>query len=186
MGRWEIHLVNVLLAATLFLFSLWAYQQLPDSVPVHFNLDGSPTRWAATSFWSWFIGPIIGFGLIALNYGIAAAAPRFPDHVNIPDKKKYQELPLERKLRVLAVTQNLLYVLSTPLLILFLLIQYGSWITSQGGSATPYMVTALILAILMTPGIMIFFLPKVQRVLKRELLEFEEEKLRSATQKSGH
>lgn len=184
MGRREIHLVNALLAAALLFFSIWTYQQLPDSIPAHFNFDGTPTRWADKSVWSWFLGPLIGLGLLVMNYGIAAAVPRFPNAVNIPDKKRYLALPAERKLRVLAVTQDLLYILIIPLLIMFMLIQYGSWIAAQEGSATPYLVTALILGILMAPAIMIFFLPKSQRVLKRELQEFEEEKLRNASRES--
>ena len=184
MGRREIHLVNALLIAGLLLFSIWSYQHLPESIPAHFDFDGTPTRWAAKSFWSWFSGPMVGIALAAMMYGIAAVAPRLPNSVNMPDKKRYMKLPIERKLRVLSVTQNLLYATSVPLLTMFMLIQYGSWISAQGGSATPYVVIALIIGVLITPATLIFFLPKSSSVLKRELEEFEKEQPPNATRES--
>lgn len=185
MGRREIHLVNALLIASLILFSAWAYQDLPESIPAHFDFDGTPTRWTAKSIGSWFLGPMIGIALVVMVYGFAAMAPRFPDAVNMPDKKRYLKLPRERKLRVLAVSQDLLYAMSIPLLLIFLLIQYGSWISAHGGSASLYMVIALIIGVLITPATMIFFLPKSAAVLKRELEEFEKEQPPNATRESA-
>jgi len=168
-----LHLLNALLAACFLGFSLWAWEALPELIPVHFDASGEPTRWAARSFGSWFGLPIIALAMVALNYGLAAALGRWPHLVNLPDKRRFLSLPPERRERVLAPMREMLYALSTPLLLLFLLIQVGTYREAIGGSAAPFTVAALLMAVLISPFILIGWLPRIQSEMNLQAREHE-------------
>jgi uncharacterized membrane protein len=166
-----LHILNALLAACFLGFSVWAWAGLPELIPVHFDASGEPTRWAARSFGSWFALPLMALTMVALNYGLAAAMGRWPHLVNLPDKRRFLALSLERRERVLAPMREMLYALSVPLLLLFLLIQVGTWREALGGSAAPFTVVALLMAVLITPFMLIGWLPRLQNELNRQARE---------------
>jgi uncharacterized membrane protein len=163
-----LHIINALLAAGLIGFSLWAWPELPDRIPVHFDASGEPTRWAETTFWNWYLLPLMALAMVALNYGLALVMPRYPKLVNLPDRRRLLDLPPESRQRVIAPVQEMLYALSVPLLMMFVLIQLAQYSEAHGGSGTGYTVTALVLAVLMTPIMLVGWLPRVQNALKRE------------------
>lgn len=163
-----IHLINLVLAAVLIGFAVWAWGVLPDQIPVHFSADGEVTRWEAKSFFAWFGPTLIGVATVALNYGLAAWLPDRPHLVNLPDKKRFLALPTQRQAAVIRPMQSMLYGLSAPLLALFWFIQLGIYAEATGGSAQPYIIATLVLAVLMGPVLLIVALPGIQSALDRE------------------
>lgn len=166
-----IHLLNLLLVAVLIAFSLWAWDRLPDLLPVHFDAAGEPTRWAERSFGSWFAIPVMALTMVALTYALARAMGRWPHLVNLPDKRRFLALSPERRERVLVPMREMLYALSVPLLVVFLLIQVGTWREAMGGAAAPFTVAALMMAVLLTPFMLIGWLPRIQNELNRQARE---------------
>lgn len=171
-----LHPINALLALALIGFSIWAWPELPERIPVHFDASGEATRWAVTSFWSWFTVPLLALAMVALNYGLASAMRRWPRLVNLPDKRRLLDLPPERRQRVLAPIKDMVYALSIPLLLMFGLIQIGTYREAHGFSATGFTIAALVLAVMITPFLLVGWLPRIQDALKREAREHGAEK----------
>lgn len=74
----------VLLAGTTFVGAL-RYGDLPDRVPVHWDLSGTPDALAATTPWTALAAVWIGWGTLALMAVVAAASTRAPVRVHPGD-----------------------------------------------------------------------------------------------------
>lgn len=61
-------------------YVIYSYADLPESVPVHFNINGEADRWGSKA--SIQALPIIGIGLTI----ILGLTPRFPKYFNFPVK----------------------------------------------------------------------------------------------------
>ena len=74
-GPWLPHLGAVLILAVCFVDGARIYGSLPDTVPVHWGLNG-PDAWDGKSFWDSLYGPVccFGNGLYSLAL-VSAAAP---------------------------------------------------------------------------------------------------------------
>src|SRR5690606_19688982 len=114
-----VHTINIALALTLIVLSLNAYPDLPDLIPLHFGADGEPDRWGTRSLLSWMLLPLIGVGTVLFLYVTAAVVPRYPKSFNVPDKKKFLELPSHLQQWVMRGILNVMYVLSTTILVTF-------------------------------------------------------------------
>jgi uncharacterized membrane protein len=169
-----LHLINALLALGLVGFSAWAWPHLPERIPLHFDASGEPTRWGATSFWTWFTLPLLALAMVGLNYGIAAAMSRFPQMVNLPGRRRLTDLPPERRQRVLVPMRDMVYALSAPLLLVFWLIQIGSFSEARGYGSAGFIVVALLLAVSIAPFLLVGFLPRIQETHNREMRAEEE------------
>lgn len=99
-------LIVVLLAAV-WGYAVFVWPELPDEIPMHFGLSGEPDRFAAKSVWSWFLFPamatVFGVGLgwllpPLLRHLAATNSPL----LNLPDKARFEALPVEARLRVIA------------------------------------------------------------------------------------
>ena len=79
-------LLNLLLLAALLGGSAAAWPHLPERIPAHFDLSGTPDRWVETSWLSWFALPLIAVELNALLYAAAVLSTRDPRRINMPGK----------------------------------------------------------------------------------------------------
>ncbi|MEQ9099753.1 MAG: DUF1648 domain-containing protein [Imperialibacter sp.] len=59
-----LHLLSIPLVAFLILYPSWMYGELPERIPVHFNLAGEADRWGGKGHL--FVLPGIGIGLYLL------------------------------------------------------------------------------------------------------------------------
>jgi uncharacterized membrane protein len=149
-------------------FSLWAWEALPDRIPVHFDASGEPTRWAERSFWSWYVLPIISLAMAALTYGLAAAMPRYPRLVKLPHGRRLSDLPPERRGPVLAPTRDMLFAFTVPMMLMFVLIQIGAYLESLGRGGEALILVAILLAVLSTPFVLVGWLPRIQKAVNSE------------------
>lgn len=59
------HPVNAFLLGSLWIASAAVFASLPDRIPMHFGLGGTPDRWADRTLGSWMALPIIASGQAA-------------------------------------------------------------------------------------------------------------------------
>ncbi len=162
-----LHLTNAVLLLGLFVWSTAVWPSLPAEIPAHFGPDGQPTRWEERSLWRWFTMPIVALLLTTMNYGFAGAVRRWPRMVNLPDKERFLRLPEREREPVLALLRQMMYGISVPLLLVFGLIQYGTWRAALGEPSVGYMVASIVIAVLVTPLIAIAWLPRIQSAINR-------------------
>ena len=141
------------------------YDALPERIPVHFSIDGRPDAWEVKSVVSWLMLPAITLGVTILMYGVAAMIIRRPEFINMPDKKKFEELPVESKQRVIRALQGLLYWVGVMLNGIFLLVQFGSYRAAIGKPMPGLILTGVILGIVTSPLLAVVALLKMQSMV---------------------
>ena len=158
-----VHTINIALGLALIALSLNAYPDLPERIPLRFDLSGEPARWGASSLLSWMLLPLIGVGTVAFLYITAAVVPRYPRSFNVPDKKKFLALPPQLQQWVMRGILNVMHVLSTTILVTFGAIQYGAWESAQSGAASGTLTAAIIFSLVSTPFVTIALFVVAQR-----------------------
>ena len=81
-----------------------AWPELPERMPVHFDLEGRPDAWVAKSAPSWFLPPALATALgLLLAFGLPAwvgrLARRNSPWLNVPDRAAFRALPEESRVR---------------------------------------------------------------------------------------
>jgi len=161
-----IHVANAALALGLLIASIYVYPDLPDRIPLHFGVDGTPDRWGDRSLGSWLLLPLIGLGMHALMYGLSAFIVRKPKLVNMPDKKKLLELPPHLQKWVLGGIAQMMYLSALTLLVMFSVLQYAMWRTAHGIDAGNWVMGGVLFGLVAMPFETIGFLVVTQRRLE--------------------
>jgi uncharacterized membrane protein len=163
-------LLNLTLLLALFIYSAAAWPGLPERIPEHFNVAGTPDRWGNRSLVSWFAVPLIALLLSAAIIALARIIPRKPAILNLPDKKKLLALPPEAQAPVYASIQNLLYWLSAFVAAEFLAIQLGRYLTAVNSStAHTFIIIVIVIGVVAMPMIGILFFVNIQNALRSQL-----------------
>lgn len=158
-----IHIINIALCLALIALSLNVYPDLPDRIPLHFDARGEPDRWGEPSLLSWLTLPLIGVGTVVFLYITAAVVPRYPKSFNVPDKKRFMELPAHLQQWVMRGILNVMHVLSTTMLLTFCALQYGAWEAAHSGTASGTITAAIVFSLVSTPFVTIAFFAVSQR-----------------------
>ncbi|MCK5945340.1 MAG: DUF1648 domain-containing protein [Planctomycetes bacterium] len=124
---------SILVLAMLSVWGLaaWFWPELPERIPMHFDMAGDPDRFADKSVWSWFLMPTlgtvltIGVGLLLPGW-IRSMAASNSALLNMPDRRRFRALPTEARLRVVEHTMLPLRILALLLQGLFAWIVYSS------------------------------------------------------------
>jgi len=161
--------VNLVLLVVLLVGSALAYPRLPERIPAHFGLDGTPDRWVETSLVAWFMLPLITLGMNALLYGLAALTMRNPRFVNLPGKERLLALPLERQHAVMHTMREGMESLLAPMTLAFCLIQLSIYRTAIGAGGRVEIVAALLLVLLGSTIGTIGMLLRTQAELDRQV-----------------
>lgn len=160
-----VHVLNGLLAVALLAASVVAWFGLPDVIPVHFDLAGTPDRWARTSLVSWFALPLLATGLTGFLYLVALWLPRHPRWLNFPGKERYLELPRRERVPVDRVIRSILHGSGTLVLALFGVIQLLAYRRAVGLDAGWLPALILILALGSGPVLAAVALVRIPRAL---------------------
>ncbi len=174
-GSSRIHWVNVLLLALLLGGSMVAWPTLPDQVPGHFGPDGAVTRWDDRSPLSWLGIPIFAALMTAFMYGLARLLPGRPGLINIPDQDRFRALPPHRQAPVIERATEMLYGVSSLMLVVFGVVQWTRYRTALGADPEPYIALILVVALLTTPVIFVLWVPPIQREVERQVREEKEQ-----------
>lgn len=165
MRRW-IDTLNTLLAGAIMAHAVWAWPQLPTEIPAHFGLDGQPDRWTSTTASSWFWLPSVAIASAVLLWVLREWAVRRPGALNLPGGKKLEDYDAPIRPRIIEHMRLVLALVSTELLVIFGLIQIGSFRTAMGGSGDNSILGVLAIAMLSSPVLLIVFFLGFQRATR--------------------
>ena len=122
--------------------ALWAlagtsWSGLPEQIPTHFDAGGRPDAWAPPSFGTWFLLPTLATGVaVLMGFGlprsIVGMARRNSSLLNMPQKARFQALPEEARVRVVATTAAGLQRGALLVIALFGWILYGTREVAHG------------------------------------------------------
>jgi uncharacterized membrane protein len=166
------HVANFLLLMAMWGLALWAYDALPDTIPVHFDAAGMPDRIVPRTYTSWLMLPGSAAGMTVLLYLSALFVPLMrvrPNMVNLPSsmKKRFLALTEEEREPVLAIIAAMIFWMPAPMNVLFLWLtwQMYSAAVSGGGIGTGFM--PVLLLILALVAMTVAFLVWVHREMER-------------------
>jgi uncharacterized membrane protein len=147
----------IVLNSTLFL-SYWVmmilyYTNLPDQIPMHFDLSGEVTRTADKSIGSWFLVPFIvtfsGIHTIFIFWAITAAGF---ESWNFPEKKRILSLAKEDQVYFRKVMKWFVkHILHTSILLMLILVMavgIYSYNAATGNITFPLTLVLILITIL--------------------------------------
>lgn len=140
MIRLATHALLIASLAAVWIGSLSLHAGLPSKIPLHFDFTGTPDRWGATSFWNWFLLPILGTAISGFLLGMGSLTNvllnRCPSIVNVPRKEKLlllDPLARARALRPLGALMNGIAILILWLFLYLIIgtsrVALGEWST---------------------------------------------------------
>jgi len=127
----------VLCLAALWAFAGTAWSGLPEQIPTHFDLSGRADGWAAPGFSSWFLLPtlataLVGFFGLGLPRWVVGMARRNSPLLNMPQKRRFQALPEEARVRAVGVMAAGLQRFALLFALLFGWVLYGAQEVAHG------------------------------------------------------
>lgn len=159
-----IDTVNAILAVGLVAYSVWAWPRLPTEIPAHFGLDGQADRWTPTSFVAWFLLPAMALVVVALISFLRRYMLRRPALMNLPGGKRIEDFEPSVRPAIFEHMRLVLAIVSAELLVIFTLIQIGSFRTAVGGDGESMILAVLAIALLSSPVLLVVFFVGFQRV----------------------
>jgi hypothetical protein len=131
----SVHLSHILLLALYFAAAAAIYSRLPGHVPMHFGAGGEVTRWAGTSFWSWFALPLFAVAMMLFMIGLARLSRTVPDLWSIPEKERFLALAPAARARIQDRMERLVALCSILVTLMFASVHLGVYATAAGHSA---------------------------------------------------
>ena len=153
-----IEIVGWALLIVLIGFSIYAYTQMPDTIPTHFNLEGKPDDYGKKSTIFLLCG--VAVGLFAL-FTFILKSPHHFDKYNYPVKVKP-----ENQARLYALSARLMRVMLISIVIIFLLISVEIFLISMSKiESTGIWSVIVILLLALAP--VVFYLRRALKLRKR-------------------
>lgn len=124
----------------LWSLALWLWPSLPERLPMHFDLQGTPDRYEQRSPTAWFLLP----GLATVLAGAFAwllppwllRLARHNSHLlKVPDRNRFRALPTEGRVRALAPTVAMLRLLAAEITLLFAYVLLGTHAVATGAAS---------------------------------------------------
>ena len=159
--------LNWVLVILMVAFAVWAWPQLPEKIPTHFGIRGTPDAWSEKTLLRWFTVPAVGIGLTGLLWLVRFILPHRPKWVNLPDRRCLTELPEECQKQVIKMLAGFLAMVQTELLVIFGLIEWASYRSALGYSSQATKILVLFLAVLTSPFLVIVFFLRFQGAMSR-------------------
>jgi hypothetical protein len=156
---------SVVLLVVHVLFAVGVYWELPAEIPQHFDASGAPTRFAATTPWSWFLLPAIAVATWGLMAFVARRLPSHPEWFNFPQQARFVALAPEYRGSVIDEMRALLALASALVTALFLVIQLMTWRVAVDGSAGALGQVPLVFSFLFVP-LLLVWLPRLRRAVE--------------------
>ncbi|MCP5104270.1 MAG: DUF1648 domain-containing protein [bacterium] len=119
--------LNAVLLVAITWMVLYFTKELPDKIPLQFGLDGTPNRWSGKGDLIIILAAVLGIN--AFFYLFAAAVPwlrKHPALLNIPNKKRFLALPLEKQRVYWDLLKEFMAGMAVSMNILFLTAIWGT------------------------------------------------------------
>jgi uncharacterized membrane protein len=133
------------LALATLAWAVWAYGSLPERIPLHFGIDGTPDRWGERSMGRWLLLPLVGVGVAALMDGVGQWALRHPEKrtLNLPQSDDLMALPVERRVPVLRRAVAMTNATGVVILVAFAFLQAGAFAAAHGAPSQVWTVIGI-------------------------------------------
>jgi uncharacterized membrane protein len=135
---------------------------LPAPIPVHFNWDGTPDRWADKSMLNFFLLP----GLASIISIFMLVISRFPHLYNFPQKEEVKLWPDEYKFPVYAVLNRMMYLVGFLIALMFLFIQNEIIQGAKTQSFQPANLWPMWILVAVIVVLPIYYLVRMSRLVK--------------------
>lgn len=165
-GRF-LFFLHIALIAAQWLVPLAAMPSLPETIPVHFNFQGQPDRFASKSGWELWFSPVAAtvlgvFMMILLRY---------PRLFNVPRKREIAALPEPQRGIVYDLMREMMLAIAVIVQALMLTV---IWLMVSFATATyaPFPWPLLVAFVVAPLGITIVYLVRISHALddaKREV-----------------
>lgn len=127
-----VHGIHLAILAGYLAGLVLAWPRLPEQVPTHFDLSGTPDAWSDRSALAWFGPFIVALGLALMMAAVPGLAKRSPHLWNVPEKKRFVALPPHLRAGIEARLERFLAVAGVLTTLLFIGIQVGMYQTAVG------------------------------------------------------
>jgi uncharacterized membrane protein len=127
-----LHLLNIVLLAALWLFTIRTYGSLPDQIPGHVGPSGV-TRWERRDGGMWFLLPLLGTFHALLMYVLSGLAGGGAQGINVPQKKRLLTLSPEGQRYAMQPVRAFMYGMATWLLVLMFWMQFQMYRLALAG-----------------------------------------------------
>ncbi len=132
-----------------------AWDALPEQVPTHITLDGTPGDFAPRSLESWFLLPLLALALQVLLEALTGLIRSRPSLFNFPAKARFLKLPAPRREPVIAEMIRFMDVTTLGAQTILLLALTLVWDAARGAETAAGTAAILMVAFLMTPVLLI-------------------------------
>lgn len=150
-----IEIAGWVLLIVLIGFSIYAYSQMPDTIPTHFNLKGEPDNYGKKSTIFLLCGVAVGlFGLFTF---ILRSQYDFGKY-NYPIK-----VTPENKAKVYALSTRLMRVMLISIVVIFLLITVEIFLIATGKIASTG-IWSMIMVLLLAIAPVVYFLGRMMKL----------------------
>jgi uncharacterized membrane protein len=173
--HWPTFRLNSGLFLLFALLAVGLWLGMPERYPVHFDLAGNATRWAERNPAEW----ILIVALSTLSFGKAHLFQRFlfndPNStlINVPCRKQFQGLPVERKVPVIRRVNRMLGLINTGMLLLFIAIMLLVYYTAHNPAspATALASRAVLVLVVLIVVVPLLEVVQVCRMIRRKVAE---------------
>ncbi len=158
--------LNAVLLVCMVGMVLYFSKELPDKIPVHFDLDGTPNRWSGKGDLTIILA--VALGINAFFYLFVVAIPwlrKHPALLNIPNKDRFLALPLEKQRVYWDLLKEFMAGIAVSMNILFLTAIWGTIRVGLGEAEKlpdwaiwPGLILVLVVIVIYTPRL--FRMPK--------------------------
>jgi uncharacterized membrane protein len=133
--------LNWLLIGALLAASLAAWPTLPARIPVHFDLAGTPTRWAGATLVTWLGLPLFAAAMALFMEGAERLTRRAPALWNIPEKELFLRLSPPARAPIEAALARILGWCAVLVTATFAILQIAMYTTAVGSfrGAAPFL-----------------------------------------------
>lgn len=157
--------INLLTVAGLWAFAVWAFPRLPDRIPLHFGVDGTPDRWGEPSAVNWFLLPVVVLALNLLLVVLGRWMQRRPSLINLPGGQRIDELPEGARAAVMHLMGKTLAVVQLMMNGVFVLVQTAQYAAAMGDSSRGLMGGILFMSLLSGPIFLVWYFLRLQKAL---------------------
>jgi uncharacterized membrane protein len=135
-----------LVLGALVVGAVFAYPQLPASVPQNIGADGRAGGFVPRSPYAWGMPVLIAVAIFAGLEWIRTQLPHRPALFNFSGKEQLQRLPVEYRGGVIARMQRFMDVVNLQVVCTFMLVQWMLWCGAHGATSETLTVALLVLS----------------------------------------
>ena len=159
--------LTLLLVVCMTALAIWGWFQLPDRIPTHIALDGTPDAWSDRNAAFWFAIPGIAIAVTLFMAFLRSFLPRHPRWVNLQPRTRLSDLPEAARPPITDALADFLALTQLEILLIFGLIQVATLRTAMGHESQAIMIGVLVLAILTTPTLLAVLLLRLRPAFQR-------------------